>query len=77
MSRQQVSHLDIIIIDIMMILIIVMIIMIIIITIGGVSSTFRDSKSAPFKWREQLTMQEVTLTTIVMTMLIIESTIQL
>jgi len=26
---------------------------------GGVSSTFRDSKSAPFKWREQLTMQEV------------------
>jgi len=27
---------------------------------GGVSSTFRDSKSAPFKWREQLTMQEVT-----------------
>jgi len=27
---------------------------------GGVSSTFRDSKTAPFKWREQLTMKEVT-----------------
>jgi hypothetical protein len=26
---------------------------------GGVSSTFRDSKTAPFKWREQLTMSEV------------------
>lgn len=26
---------------------------------GGVSSTFRDSKTAPFKWREQLTMDEV------------------
>jgi len=27
--------------------------------IGGVSSTFRDSKTAPFKWREKLTRQEV------------------
>lgn len=26
---------------------------------GGVSSTFRDSKTAPFKWREQLNMTEV------------------
>jgi len=26
---------------------------------GGVSSTFRDSKTAPFKWREKLTMGEV------------------
>lgn len=26
---------------------------------GGVSSTFRDSKTAPFKWRERLTMEEV------------------
>ena len=26
---------------------------------GGVSSTFRDSKTAPFMWREQLTMAEV------------------
>lgn len=26
---------------------------------GGVSSTFRDSKTAPFKWREKLTMDEV------------------
>ena len=33
-----------------------------IITKGGVSSTFRDSKTAPFKWREQLTMKEVILT---------------
>ena len=35
---------------------------IMIITTGGVSSTFRDSKTAPFKWREQLTMKEVILT---------------
>ena len=27
--------------------------------IGGVSSTFRDSKTAPFKWREKLNMSEV------------------
>eukprot|EP00088_Acartia_fossae_P008136 TRINITY_DN13852_c0_g2_i1.p1 TRINITY_DN13852_c0_g2~~TRINITY_DN13852_c0_g2_i1.p1 ORF type:complete len:458 (-),score=59.97 TRINITY_DN13852_c0_g2_i1:223-1596(-) len=27
--------------------------------IGGVSSTFRDSKTAPFRWREKLTAQEV------------------
>jgi len=27
--------------------------------IGGVSSTFRDSKTAPFKWREKLTIKEV------------------
>jgi len=27
--------------------------------IGGVSSTFRDSKTAPFKWREKLTAQDV------------------
>ena len=27
--------------------------------IGGVSSTFRDTKTAPFKWREKLTRQEV------------------
>ena len=27
---------------------------------GGVSSTFRDSKTAPFKWREQLSRAEVT-----------------
>jgi hypothetical protein len=26
---------------------------------GGVSSTFRDSKTAPFKWREKLCMAEV------------------
>ena len=26
---------------------------------GGVSSTFRDSKTAPFKWREKLSMAEV------------------
>ena len=26
---------------------------------GGVSSTFRDSKTAPFHWRQQLTMVEV------------------
>lgn len=26
---------------------------------GGVSSTFRDSKTAPFKWREQLSRAEV------------------
>ena len=26
--------------------------------IGGVSSTFRDSKTAPFKWREKLSYQE-------------------
>jgi len=26
---------------------------------GGVSSTFRDSKTAPFKWRERLTKEEV------------------
>jgi len=26
---------------------------------GGVSSTFRDSKTAPFKWREQLSIEEV------------------
>eukprot|EP00092_Neocalanus_flemingeri_P003491 GFUD01003744.1.p1 GENE.GFUD01003744.1~~GFUD01003744.1.p1 ORF type:complete len:388 (+),score=116.46 GFUD01003744.1:603-1766(+) len=26
---------------------------------GGVSSTFRDSKTAPFKWRERLSMAEV------------------
>ena len=26
---------------------------------GGVSSTFRDSKTAPFAWREKLTMDEV------------------
>lgn len=29
------------------------------ITIGGVSSTFRDSKTAPFKWRERLKKFEV------------------
>jgi len=28
-------------------------------TKGGVSSTFRDSKTAPFKWREKLTLSEV------------------
>ena len=27
--------------------------------IGGVSSTFRDSKTAPFKWREKLQRSEV------------------
>ena len=27
--------------------------------IGGVSSTFRDSKTAPFKWRERLNEDEV------------------
>ena len=27
--------------------------------IGGVSSTFRDSKTAPFKWRERLKKEEV------------------
>ena len=27
--------------------------------IGGVSSTFRDSKTAPFKWRERLKKHEV------------------
>jgi hypothetical protein len=27
--------------------------------LGGVSSTFRDSKTAPFAWREKLTMREV------------------
>jgi len=27
--------------------------------IGGVSSTFRDSKTAPFAWREKLTLAEV------------------
>ena len=27
--------------------------------IGGVSSTFRDSKTAPFKWRERLTLDEM------------------
>ena len=27
--------------------------------IGGVSSTFRDSKTAPFKWREKLSKDEV------------------
>ena len=27
--------------------------------IGGVSSTFRDSKTAPFKWREKLSVEEV------------------
>ena len=27
--------------------------------IGGVSSTFRDSKTAPFKWRERLKKDEV------------------
>jgi len=27
--------------------------------IGGVSSTFRDSKTAPFKWREKLSKEEV------------------
>ena len=27
--------------------------------IGGVSSTFRDSKTAPFKWRERLNRDEV------------------
>ena len=27
--------------------------------IGGVSSTFRDSKTAPFKWRERLSEDEV------------------
>ena len=27
--------------------------------IGGVSSTFRDSKTAPFKWREKLSKAEV------------------
>ena len=26
---------------------------------GGVSSTFRDSKTAPFMWREKLSMAEV------------------
>ena len=26
---------------------------------GGVSSTFRDTKTAPFKWREKLTREEV------------------
>ena len=27
--------------------------------IGGVSSTFRDSKTAPFKWRQKLSKAEV------------------
>ena len=27
--------------------------------IGGVSSTFRDSKTAPFKWRERLSLDEM------------------
>ena len=27
--------------------------------IGGVRSTFRDSKTAPFKWREKLSKAEV------------------
>ena len=38
--------------------------------IGGVSSTFRDSKTAPFKWREKLKRSEVLEIQVVVTVLL-------